>query len=108
MISIVSINNVTIDRAKYHPGYIITDRSIIIGLTSNNTQGFVTMDLEKGPNWEKDQRAWAGPKVSVALNNDLCDRLPGFSSGRYWCYTDVFKDRGAVSTGWRDQICDSG
>ncbi|KAF3079188.1 hypothetical protein TWF102_002964 [Orbilia oligospora] len=70
MINIVSINNVTIDRTKYHPGYIITDRSIIVGLTSNNTEGFVTMDLEKGPNWEKDQRAWAGPKVSVALNNE--------------------------------------
>ncbi|KAK6343759.1 hypothetical protein TWF730_011347 [Orbilia blumenaviensis] len=70
MINIVSINNVTIDRAKYHPGYIITNQALIVGLTSNNTQDFVTMDLERGPNWEKDQRAWAGPKVSVALNDE--------------------------------------
>ncbi|KAF3942415.1 hypothetical protein ABW19_dt0203921 [Dactylella cylindrospora] len=69
MINIVSINNVTVNPSTYHPGYIITDKAMVVGLTPNNTKAFTMMNLGHGPNWEKDNRGWAGPKVAVSLND---------------------------------------
>ena len=67
-LNIESINGTALPAGSLRTGYTISTQGVHIGLTKENTRGFVFTNLDPGATHSSDPRDWAMVKMSFQLN----------------------------------------
>ena len=69
-LNVVSINGAAVSPDSLRTGYTISTRGVHVGLTSENTRGFVYAQLEHGVTYEKDPRDWAMVRANLSIDGE--------------------------------------
>jgi hypothetical protein len=67
-LNIVAINGLSVSSKSMRAGYIVTTKGIELGLTPNNTQGFIFDKLQPGWGHAEDPRDWSMAEMCFSVN----------------------------------------